>query len=51
MSSKRKRNKLGGERLQRIIDLCKSVEQRSLDAFIVDVDDVIVVVREYFPEW
>jgi len=51
LSSGKKRKKLGGERLQHIIDLCKSVEERNLDPFIVDVDDVIAVVREYFPEW
>jgi len=51
LSSKRQRKRLGGERLQRVIDLCKSVEERGLDPFIVDVDDIIAVVREYFPEW
>ena len=51
MSSKRQRKKLGGEHLQRVIDLCKSVEERGLDPFMVDVDDIIAVVRKYFPEW
>jgi len=49
--SQRKRKKLGKERLERVIDLCKSVEEKSLDPFIVDVDDIIAVVKEYFPEW
>jgi hypothetical protein len=51
LPSKKRRKKLGGERLQRIIDLCRSVEERGLDPFIVNVDDVIAVVQEYFPEW
>jgi len=51
LSSKRQRKKLGSEHLQRVIDLCKSVEERGLDPFMVDVDDIIAVVREYFPEW
>ncbi|MFQ5758186.1 MAG: hypothetical protein ACE5IF_00755 [Candidatus Bathyarchaeia archaeon] len=51
MPSKRQMKKLGSERLQRVIDLCKSVEERGLDPFIVDVDDIIAVVRKYFPEW
>jgi len=51
LSSKKRRKKLGEERLQRIIDLCRSVEERGLDPFIVDVDDVLAVVREYFPDW
>jgi len=49
LSSKRK--KLGSEHLQRVIDLCKSVEERGLDPFTVDVDDIIAIVRKYFPEW
>ena len=44
------RKKLGKERLQRVIDICRSVE-KGLDPFIIDIDDVITVVREYFPDW
>jgi len=51
MSSKKQRRKQGGERLQRIIDLCKSVEERGVDPFMVDVDDLLAVFREFFPEW
>ena len=51
MTTKKRGKKLGEERLQRIIDLCRSVEERGLDPFIVEVDDVIEVVREYFPQW
>jgi len=51
LSSKRQRKKLGSEHLQRVIDFCKSVEERGLDPFIVDVDDIIAIVRKYFPEW
>ena len=31
--------------------MCQSVEERGLDPFIVDVDDILEVVQEYFPEW
>jgi len=51
LSSKRKKKKLGEEHLQRVIDLCRSVEERGLDPFLVDVNDVIGIIREYFPEW
>ncbi|NWG10343.1 hypothetical protein HXY33_01120 [Candidatus Bathyarchaeota archaeon] len=51
MQSKRERSKLGREKLQRIIEMCRSVEGRSLDPFLVDVDNVIHTVKEYFPEW
>jgi len=51
LPSRRQRKRLGEEHLQRIIDLCKSIEERSLDPFLVDVNDVIEIIREYFPEW
>ena len=52
MSSKRQQKKRQGEEhLRRLIDLCRSVEERGLDPFLVDVEDVINIVREYFPEW
>jgi hypothetical protein len=51
MQSKRTRTKLGREKLQRIIEMCMSVEERSLDPFLLDVDEVISVIKEYFPEW
>lgn len=51
MAPKKRRKKLGEEHLQRIIDLCKSIEERSLDPFLVDVDDILAIIREYFPEW
>jgi len=51
MASRKEKQNLGKERLQRIIDLCRSVEEKGLDPFMVDVDDIIAAVREYFPEW
>jgi hypothetical protein len=51
MKSKKERTKIGRERLQRIIETCKSVEIRSLDPFLINVDEIIAVIREYFPEW
>lgn len=51
MPSKGERVKIGRERLQRVIEMCRAVEERSLDPFLVDVDEIIRVVREFFPEW
>lgn len=51
MSLKKRKKKLGEDKLQSIIELCKSVEERSLDPFLVDIEDVIAIVKEYFPEW
>lgn len=41
----------GRLKLQQIIELCKSIEERSLDPFLLDVDELIRVLREYFPCW
>jgi hypothetical protein len=51
MLPQRGQKKLGREKLQRIIETCKSIEGRSLDPFLVDVKDNIDTVRKYFPEW
>jgi hypothetical protein len=51
MQSKKAQEKLGREKLQRIIETCKSVEERSLDPFLIDIDSNINTVKEYFPEW
>jgi hypothetical protein len=51
MQSKRERSKTGREKLQRIIETCKSVEDRSLDPFLIDINEVISTVKEYFPDW
>jgi hypothetical protein len=51
MHSRRAHEKLGREKLQRIIETCKSVEERSLDPFLIDLKENISTVREYFPEW
>jgi hypothetical protein len=51
MQSKRERMKIGREKLQRMIEMLKSVEDRSLDPFLIDVDEIISVIKEYFPDW
>lgn len=51
MQSRKAYEKLGREKLQRIIDTCKSVEERSLDPFLIDIHSNIGTVKEYFPEW
>jgi hypothetical protein len=51
MQSRKTYEKLGREKLQRIIETCKSVEERSLDPFLLDITANISTVRQYFPEW
>jgi hypothetical protein len=49
LSKKEKRQ--CSERIQRVIELCKSVEDRGVDPFAVDVDDIISTLQEYFHKW
>jgi hypothetical protein len=51
VQSNREQKKSGREKLQRIIEMCMAIEARSLDPFLLDVDDIIRVVKEYFPQW
>jgi hypothetical protein len=46
-----KEKKLNSERLQHVIELCNSVENRGVDPFALDVDDIIATLQKYFPEW
>jgi len=47
----KEKKRLGREELQRIIDMCKSVEEHGLDPFLLNVEDVITIIQEYFQEW
>ena len=37
--------------LMRVIELCKSVEEKGVDPFALDIDDIIATLKKYFPEW
>jgi hypothetical protein len=51
VESKTAHKKLGKEKLQRIIEMCVAIENHTVDPFLLDVDDIIKVVKEYFPRW
>jgi len=51
LPAKRQKKKHGEEHLQSIINLCKSIEDKGIDPFLVEIDDVIGIIQEYFPEW
>jgi hypothetical protein len=51
VESKKAQKKLGAEKLQRIIEMCIAIENHTVDPFLLNVDDIIKVVREYFPQW
>jgi len=46
-----KSKRIGKEELQRIVELCNTIEAKGLDPFLVDVEDLVTIIREYFPEW
>lgn len=51
MQSKKEQKKLGREKLQRIIEMCMAIENHAVDPFMLDVDNILAIVKEYFPEW
>jgi len=50
-SSKVTEKRSAQERIQRVIELCKSIEEKGLDPFIVNVEDLIAVVHALFKDW
>jgi hypothetical protein len=42
---------LGRERLERVIEMCVAIENHTVEPFALNVDEIIAVVREYFPQW
>ncbi|MBN1245617.1 hypothetical protein JXA31_08490 [Candidatus Bathyarchaeota archaeon] len=51
MQAKKEQKRFGREKLQRIIEMCTAIENRTVDPFLLDVDNIIKVVKEYFPQW
>ena len=51
MQSQKPTKKLGREKLQRIIEMCAAIEAHAVDPFMLNVDDIIKIVKEYFPNW
>jgi hypothetical protein len=51
MPTKEKEKKIGIERLERIIEMCIAVETRAVEPFTLDIDEIIAVVKAYFPHW
>jgi hypothetical protein len=46
-----KNEKHGREHLQRIIDMCKAIESHAVDPFTLNVEDILKIVQQYFPDW
>jgi len=51
MQSNREQAKAGREKLQRIIEMCKPIEDHSLDPFLLDIKELVSMMKEYFPDW
>ncbi|MEM3377973.1 MAG: hypothetical protein QXV09_04370 [Candidatus Bathyarchaeia archaeon] len=51
MQSKKEQKKLGREKLQRVIEMCMAIENHTVDPFMLDVDKILAIVKEYFPQW
>jgi hypothetical protein len=49
--SQKEQKKLGREKLQRIIEMCSAIEAHNVDPFTLDIDDIIRMVKQYFPSW
>lgn len=51
MHSIKHQKTLGKEKLERIIEMCIAIENRTAEPFTLNIDEIIKVVREYFPHW
>ena len=43
--------KLGRERLERIVEMCVAIESHQVEPFTLNVDEIIGVIKEYYPHW
>ena len=51
MQSSKEHKKLGKEKLERIIEMCLAIENHLVDPFTLNVDEIIKIAQEYFPDW
>jgi len=51
MPTEKHEKRIGRERLQVVIEMCTAIETRQVDPFTLNVDDIIAVVQQYFPQW
>ncbi|NLE06481.1 MAG: hypothetical protein GX638_16980 [Crenarchaeota archaeon] len=43
--------KQGQQQLKNIIDMMKGIESHTVDPFLLNVDEIIKIIKEYFPKW
>src|SRR5665647_680252 len=51
MQTVKHKKKLGKEKLERIIEMCIDIENHVVEPFTLNVDEIIKIVHEYFPNW
>ncbi len=51
MQTVKHNKKLGKEKLERIIEMCLAIENHTVEPFTLNIDEIIKVVKEYFPNW
>lgn len=51
MQAQKQQKKLGRDKLQRVIEMMKAIEAHTVDPFLLNVDEIIRIVKEYFPQW
>ena len=51
MQTHKQEKKLGRDKLQRVIEMMKGIEAHTVDPFLLNVDEIIRITREYFPQW
>ncbi len=51
METTRQRKEAGREKLQRIVASCKAAQERTLDPFLIDINQNLETLKEYFSLW
>jgi hypothetical protein len=51
MQSNKHEKKLGKEKLESIIEMCIAIENHTVDPFTLNIDEIIKIVKQYFPNW
>lgn len=51
MQTAREDKALGKEKLERIIETCIAIENHQVEPFALNVEEIIKIVKEYFPHW
>ena len=49
--STKEHKRLGKEKLERVIEMCVAIENHQVDPFTLNVEEIITIVREFFPDW